>query len=130
MVKVVDSKVQSFLILKWVTLMSFYKVKTIPPVHFACTLFTSSLSPISLPICACSSSSVGCLDTVMEEQKGELKQLEEMKVKTANEVCSIKEKIARLEAENYRLGRLDELRTKSEMKCEVCDLSLIVTLSC
>lgn len=67
---------------------------------------------------------------VMEEQKGELKQLEEMKVKTANEVCSIKEKIARLEAENYRLGRLDELRTKSEMKCEVCDLSLIVTLSC
>jgi hypothetical protein len=28
------------------------------------------------------------------------------------------------------LGRLDELRAKSEMKCEVCDLSLIVTLSC
>ncbi len=117
MVKVVDSKVQSFLIMKWVTLMSFYKVKTIPPVHNACTLFTSS-------------SSVGCLDTVMEEQKGELKQLEEMKVKTANEVCSIKEKIATLETENYRLGRLDELRAKSEMKCEVCNLSLIVTLSC
>ncbi|CAM6026765.1 unnamed protein product [Sphagnum balticum] len=55
---------------------------------------------------------------VMEEQKGELKQLEEMKVKTANEVCSIKEKIATLEAEIYRLGRLDELRAKSEMKCE------------
>ncbi|CAK9876806.1 unnamed protein product [Sphagnum jensenii] len=55
---------------------------------------------------------------VMEEQRGELKQLEEMKVKTANEVCSIKEKIATLEAENYRLGRLDELRAKSEMKCE------------
>jgi peptidoglycan hydrolase CwlO-like protein len=41
-----------------------------------------------------------------------------MKVKTANEVCSIKEKIATLETENYRLGRLDELRAKSEMKCE------------
>jgi predicted nuclease with TOPRIM domain len=67
---------------------------------------------------------------VMKEQKGELKQLEEMKVKTANEVCSIKEKIAMLEAEIYRLGRLDELRAKSEMKCEVCDFSIIVTLSC
>ena len=60
-----------------------------------------------------------CL-TVLEERRQELKQLENIEEKTLKEVASAKEKLSHLQAEIEKLGRVDDLRVQTEIKCKVC----------
>ncbi|BBN13941.1 hypothetical protein Mp_6g07630 [Marchantia polymorpha subsp. ruderalis] len=53
----------------------------------------------------------------LDERKRELKQLEEMDLKTRNEISSCRQKIACSQAEIEKFSRLDELRAASESKC-------------
>ena len=59
-----------------------------------------------------------CL-TVLEERRQELKQLENIEEKTVKEVASAKEKLSHLQADIEKLGRVDDLRVQTEMKCKV-----------
>jgi hypothetical protein len=58
--------------------------------------------------------------TVLEERRQELKQLENLEEKTVKEVASAKEKLSHLQAEIEKLGRVDDLRVQTEIKCKVC----------
>ena len=60
-----------------------------------------------------------CL-TVLEERRQELKQLENIEEKAVKEVASAKEKLSHLQAEIEKLGRVDDLRVQTKIKCKVC----------
>lgn len=71
----------------------------------------------------------GSVVAVMEERRGELKQLEDMEEKTVKEVASIKDKKTSLQSDFDKFNQLEDLRTESETKCAVLSLFYLVSSS-